>query len=251
MSDEGKKFWTQNSDVYFEVSNIAKTISLYPALLNIASDLHGKRILDFGCGDGTLSAKFAQAGGMVTAVDQSLAGITRAKELHEKRHRQIKFKHIIPPDYTFIEDSGPFDMVIFSLVLDTVPTSQELLELLKFAFRITVKGGKMLIGESHPCFRNHNFGLVSLDLKPEQYKIPGTTFQVKICGGKKNHKNIHFTVYHYPLDTLTGSIGEAGFLTHRLHEVYDIGEMNDISEKQHYFLDENTPRFLIIDAVKI
>lgn len=73
--------------------------------------IQGKALLEIGCGDGTVSIRFAQAGAQVTAIDISGEMIERAKQ-NAKRTRvedRIKLFHMSAEDLSFPDNS--FDLI--------------------------------------------------------------------------------------------------------------------------------------------
>jgi 2-polyprenyl-6-hydroxyphenyl methylase/3-demethylubiquinone-9 3-methyltransferase len=99
------------------------------------------RVLDLGCGDGTLAARMAAQGAVVTGVDPSAAAIQRAREAH--------------PDMTWAlpsEDGrlpvadASFDVVTCVNVLQHVADTQTLMS---EARRVLVSGGLFVAAVPH------------------------------------------------------------------------------------------------------
>ena len=76
----------------YSAENEAGLINAYyerPAMLDLAGDVTGRRILDAGCGSGPLSAALRDRGAIVTGIDSS-AGML---ELARRRPPTIRHSH--------------------------------------------------------------------------------------------------------------------------------------------------------------
>ncbi|MFI9388160.1 class I SAM-dependent methyltransferase [Kutzneria sp. NPDC052558] len=114
-----------------------------PAMLALAGEVAGRRILDAGCGAGPLSAALRERGAIVTGIDASAGMLAQArKRLGEDADLRVAdLADPLPlPDNTF-------DDVVASLVLhyleDWGPTLAELRRVLK-------PGGRLLVSVEHP-----------------------------------------------------------------------------------------------------
>lgn len=114
-----------------------------PAMLELAGDVSGRRILDAGCGSGALFAELRDRGAKVTGIDAS-AGM-----LELARHRlgsdaDLRVADLANP---LLFPDNAFDDVIASLVLhylrDWGPTLAELR-------RVLEPGGRLLVSVEHP-----------------------------------------------------------------------------------------------------
>ncbi len=81
--------WHTQADAYlayFEDNpNRISSARVFPRLLEHFGDLHGQRVLDFGCGQGRFARALADAGADVTAFDASAAEIANARDLNQDR----------------------------------------------------------------------------------------------------------------------------------------------------------------------
>jgi SAM-dependent methyltransferase len=114
-----------------------------PAILVLAGDVAGRRILDAGCGSGPLMAALRDQGAIVTGFDRSAGMLELARRrLGEDADLQVAdLSSPLPfPD-------GTFDDVIASLVLhyleDWGPALTELRRVLK-------PGGRLIVSVDHP-----------------------------------------------------------------------------------------------------
>lgn len=114
-----------------------------PAMLELAGDVAGRRILDAGCGSGPLFAALRDRGATVTGLDASavMLAIARRQLGSDAELPVADLSHRLPlADHTF-------DDVVASLVLhylqDWGPTLTELRRVLK-------PGGRLLVSIDHP-----------------------------------------------------------------------------------------------------
>jgi ubiquinone/menaquinone biosynthesis C-methylase UbiE len=111
-------------------------------ILELAGDVHGRTVLDVGCGDGDLALQLVERGATVTGVDASAAMIDAAR-MRAKRHGvDIAFNVCSAEHLPF--GPGQFDIVtaitILCFVTDARPVFQEIARVLK-------PGGRLVVGE--------------------------------------------------------------------------------------------------------
>jgi SAM-dependent methyltransferase len=134
----------------YTASNETNLINAYyerPAMLALAGDVAGRRILDAGCGSGPLFAALRDRGAIVTGIDKSAGMLEQARRrLGDDAELQVaELGSPLPfPDDTF-------DDVTASLVLhyleDWGPALAELRRVLK-------PGGRLIVSVDHPFAMN-------------------------------------------------------------------------------------------------
>lgn len=114
-----------------------------PAILTLAGDVTGRRILDAGCGAGPLFAALRERGAVVSGIDNS----TGMLELARRRLGADADLQVADLRSRLPFADGAFDDVIASLVLhylqDWGPTLTELR-------RVLTIGGRLIVSVDHP-----------------------------------------------------------------------------------------------------
>jgi SAM-dependent methyltransferase len=134
----------------YAASNETSLVNAYyerPAMLALAGDVAGRRILDAGCGSGSLLAALRDRGAIVTGMDKSagMLELARRRLGDDADLRVAELGRPLPfPDDTF-ED------VTASLVLhyleDWGPALAEL-------WRVLRPGGRLIVSVNHPFAEN-------------------------------------------------------------------------------------------------
>jgi SAM-dependent methyltransferase len=114
-----------------------------PAMLELAGDVTGRRILDAGCGSGPLFAALRDRGAIVTGIDAS-AGMLELARRRLGADADLRVADLASP---LMFPDGAFNDVIASLVLhyleDWGPTLVELR-------RVLAPGGRLIVSVEHP-----------------------------------------------------------------------------------------------------
>ena len=114
-----------------------------PAMLRLAGDVRGRRILDVGCGSGPTIAKLREAGADVSGFDRSAGMIGFARE-RLGQHVDLRVADLADPlPYADAE----FDDAIASLVLHYLEDWAGPLTELR---RVLKPGGRLLVSVNHP-----------------------------------------------------------------------------------------------------
>lgn len=115
-----------------------------PAMLNLAGDVSGHRILDVGCGSGPLTAALRDRGAVVTGFDASAAMVDLARQ----RLGEDADVHVADLAGPLPFADAEFDDVIASLVLHYLEDWTGPLAELR---RVLKPGGRLMVSVNHPC----------------------------------------------------------------------------------------------------
>ncbi|AZM48236.1 SAM-dependent methyltransferase [Streptomyces sp. WAC 06738] len=172
-----------------------------PAMLALAGDVSGRRILDAGCGAGPLTAALRDRGAVVTGVDASAGMLALAAgrlgddaDLHRADLRErLPF------------GDGTFDDVVASLVLhyleDWGPTLAEMRRVLR-------PGGRLIASVDHPFV-----AYTHREPRPDYFATTSYTFDWCFGG-----RTVPMKFWRKPLHAMTDAFPAAGFLPAVLSE---------------------------------
>src|ERR1700733_10176373 len=134
----------------YSAENEANLVNAYyerPAILDLAGDVAGRRVLDAGCGSGPLFAALRDRGAIVTRFDKSAGMI----ELARRRLGDVADLQVADLGSPLPFPDNTFDDVTASLVLhyleDWGPALSELRRVLK-------PGGRLIVSVAHPFREN-------------------------------------------------------------------------------------------------
>ncbi|QLY28524.1 class I SAM-dependent methyltransferase [Nocardia huaxiensis] len=168
-----------------------------PAMLELAGDVSGRRILDAGCGSGALFAELRDRGATVTGIDAS-AGMLELARRRLGSDADLRIADLANP-LAFPDNA--FDDVIASLVLhylrDWGPALTELR-------RVLAPGGRLIVSVEHP------FAIWiserSAGHKTDYFRTRERT-EEWIMGGQ----SARLTFWDRPLHAMTDAFTTAGF----------------------------------------
>ncbi|HEY0000705.1 MAG TPA: methyltransferase domain-containing protein [Actinoplanes sp.] len=164
-----------------------------PAMIGLAGDVAGRRILDAGCGSGPLSAALRAKGAIVTGFDSSSAMV----ELARQRLGENAALHVADFSQPLPFADGAFDDVVASLVLHYLPDWTEPLAELR---RVLQRGGRLILSVNHPFIYkrvNPSGDYFAVAQWSEEYTFNG--------------QRATLTYWHRPLHAMTAAFTEAGF----------------------------------------
>ncbi len=165
-----------------------------PAMLALAGDVAGRRILDAGCGSGPLSAALCDRGAVVTGIDASAGMLALAR----RRLGADVALHVVSLCDRLPFADGAFDDVVASLVLhylqDWGPTLTELRRVLR-------PGGRLIASVDHPFV-----AYTIQDPRPDYFATTSYTFNWTFSG-----RSMPMRLWRKPLHAMTDAFTAAGF----------------------------------------
>lgn len=164
-----------------------------PAMLGLAGDVGGRRVLDAGCGSAPLTAQLRARGALVSGFDASAAMVDLARQRlgHDADVRVADLAAPLP--YA----DGEFDDVVASLVLHYLEDWTGPLAELR---RVLKPGGRLLVSVNHPGAYPvvHPDGdYFAVTKYAEDYTFDGQV--------------VWLTFWHRPLHAMTDSFARGGF----------------------------------------
>ncbi len=174
-------------------SNIFNAYYERPAMLGLAGDVSGRRILDAGCGSGPLTAALRDRGADVTGFDASAAMVDLARE----RLGDDADVHVADLAAPLPFADAAYDDVVASLVLHYLEDWSGALSELR---RVLKPGGRLMVSVNHPAayaivYPEADYFAVTK--YSEDYTFDGQVTWL--------------TFWHRPLHAMTDAFAAAGF----------------------------------------
>lgn len=164
-----------------------------PAMIDLAGDVSGRRILDAGCGAGPLAAALRERGAQVIGFDSSAAMVALAQRRLGPDTKLLVADLAEPLPF----GAGEFDDAVVSLVLHYLEDwSGPLAEL----HRVVRPGGRLILAVNHPVIRPVVYpdeDYFATSPYTEDYTFDGQT--------------VYLTFWHRPLHAMTDAFTRAGF----------------------------------------
>lgn len=228
-------FWKNRLDEYLDVEDESRKRVLYPRIVEYAKEQAAVRVLDYGSGDGELLLEIWSAlGGRMTAFDPSPQACSALESRWKGREGLEIFSDpkMLP--------QAEFDLVVCNLVLMTIPTKEDVAFALRQLHRVKAENGTVVIGVTHPCFRQYQFSTFVTEYTGKNafpYLDEGTPFEVTIFDRASNAK-VQFVDFHWPLSALINMMVRSGLC------IVGCEELADSSEDGN----ENVPPYLLLIA---
>jgi 2-polyprenyl-6-hydroxyphenyl methylase / 3-demethylubiquinone-9 3-methyltransferase len=140
-----KAYLDQQSKVYSRIKN--------SYVQDLAGDLRGKRVLDYGCGGGMFVVSAALAGASeVWAVDAEKTVLDTARHFAQIKDVEPSCRFVVSPCFPALPSSIRFDVIVMKDVLEHVPDDRGLLEA---AAGSLVPGGKLVVSTQNALSLNY------------------------------------------------------------------------------------------------
>lgn len=174
-------------------SSLSNAFYERPAMISLAGDVDGHRVLDAGCGSGPLSAALRAKGAVVTGFDASPEMIKLAR----RRLGADATLHVADLSRPLPFADGAFDDVVASLVLHYLPDWTAPLAELR---RVLKPGGRLIVSVDHPLvykLADPGADYFAITQHSEEWTLDGRSWEL--------------TFWHRPLHAMTDAFTEAGF----------------------------------------
>jgi SAM-dependent methyltransferase len=174
-------------------SNLLNGYYERPAMIDLAGDVNGRRVLDAGCGSGPLFAALRAKGAIVTGFDSSPEMVKLAR----RRLGEDAELHVADLNQPLPFADGAFDDVVSSLVLHSLRDWTAPLAELR---RVLKPGGRFILSVNHP--------IVYKLLQPDASYFDITQHSDELTF---NGQNVVLTYWHRPLHAMTDAFAKANF----------------------------------------
>ena len=164
-----------------------------PAMIALAGDVHGHRVLDAGCGSGPLADDLRAKGALVAGFDSSPAML----ELARQRLGEGADLRVADLSQPLPYADGEFDDVVVSLVLHYLQDWSAPLAELR---RVLKPGGRLLLSVNHPRI------LESSDPDADYFSVTQYSEEYTF-----DDQRAVLTYWHRPLHAMCDSFTRAGF----------------------------------------
>ncbi len=164
-----------------------------PAMVTLAGDVDGHRVLDAGCGSGPLAETLRAEGAIVTGMDSSPAMV----DLARRRLGDDADLRVADLGAPLPFDDGSFDTVVASLVLHYLQDWAAPLGELR---RVLRPGGRLVLSVPHPSAYLFNY--------PDRDYFAVTEYSETFTF---SGQEAVLTYWHRPLHAMTDAFTEAGY----------------------------------------
>jgi SAM-dependent methyltransferase len=227
------EIYRDHADAYARVAETSLTNVLYdrPAILRLAGDLDGKRVLELGCAAGSLTEQLVGCGADVVALDREPELVDRARERLRGRAR-VEVADLAKPLDT--SPAASVDVVVASLVLHYLPDWGPLLAELH---RVLVPNGPLVFSIHHP-------------ITGWQLCDQADYHRTELVHERWNWDGVPVTaiMYRRPLSAVFGSLRAAGFAVDVVDE--PLPEPGGDGDPQVMEILRTKPVFLFVRATR-
>ncbi|MCG5219492.1 class I SAM-dependent methyltransferase [Streptosporangium sp. KLBMP 9127] len=196
-----------------------------PAMLQLAGDVAGRRVLDVGCGAGHYAAELVSRGAEVVGIDGSATLLNYARA-HVNGGAELHLHDLEEPLH-FADDES-FDGAVCALVIHHVTKRAQLLNEIR---RVLRPGGWLLVSTTHPTADWRRFG--GSYFAHEWSELPVADGELSI-----RYERV-------PLETFLGELLDAGFALERLIEPRPAAGLQEIDDAAYAKL-HTAPCFLAV-----
>jgi len=254
---KGEGFWNNKAEFWAqfvrEGMDVFRDLYSLPAFLGFIGDIHGKKVLDVGCGEGYNSRIFARQGAKVVGVDISKEMIQLAQEEEKKTKLGIQYFTASWTDLSLFKNK--FDVVLSTLALMDGPSYEDAL---KEFYRVLKPSGDLFFSVTHPCFLPPGYvnlkdiNGVSTHRVINNYSKEGPwefTWQLSKKADKSDARSVTSTSYHRMLSTYVNHLLKAGFSLKEIREPLPSEKACEQNPRLKIARDV-APLFLFVHATK-
>jgi len=224
-NDDVAAFWNGNAALWArqvrDQLDIAREFLNNPSFLALIGDLHGKDVLDAGCGEGYNTRILARRGARITGVDISERMIELAREEERREPLGIRYVRTSYTDLCEFPDAS-FDAVVsFMAMMDGARFDLAMSE----SFRVLRRGGMLAFSITHPCFITKGSGWLRDEqgvkvkwMVSEYYNPAGWVEHWRFTDASADTPTFASPRFDRTLSEYVNTLIEAGFRLDRLEE---------------------------------
>jgi SAM-dependent methyltransferase len=208
---------------YARLNDASPFLALYerPAILALAGDVRGSRVLEAGCGGGVQAAELVRLGADVTGVDRSAGLLEVARE---RLGADVPLHHAdLAQPLPFAD--GAFDLVLSSLVMHYLAEWEPTLREFR---RVLVPGGRVVLSTHHPLGDMRVSGIddyLGTYTFTEDWQFDGRTMTMRF--------------WHRPLRAMLAAFTSSGFTVDEIVEPDPRPEMAETAPDAYERLSRN------------
>ena len=223
----------ESAELHGDEGDFARQHLLNPALLSLMGDVHGKKILDAGCGQGYLSRMLAKRGAIVTGVEP--AEVWYRYCIEREQREPLGITYIQQDLSTFDTMRDCFDVVIANMVFMDIPDYKKAMRNCIVSLK---HGGSFIFSITHPCFEESSSewdrkGFVEVRDYSREYAV----------------KTGYAYTFHRPLSTYLNLLIEEGCIFQRMVEPRLDEELVKRYGEKHA-RNVYVPQFVVIHAIR-
>ena len=203
-----------------------------PAILSLAGDVAGLRVLDAGCGGGVHAAVLLERGAILTGIDSSVGLLNIAQRRLNGQARLFVADLNKPLPF----DDGAFDLVLSSLVMHYLPDWS--LPLSEFN-RLLSPGGRFVFSTHHPF----------MDHQASGHENYFATYNFSETW-RRGEKDITMRFWHRPLHAMFDALKSAGFRIDVISEPLPESCFRERFPVEYQSLT-TSPRFIFFSVIKV
>jgi len=140
--------WPAWADLSLDVVHYGPDIPT-EADLRLLGPLQGKRVLELGCGGGTMTVAMGKQGARVIAVDESIEQLGHARQLAEREEVKVELHHGDLADLAFVRA----DTVDVALSIYSLGAVADLARVFRQVHRVLRPEAPLVLSLPHPAFR--------------------------------------------------------------------------------------------------
>ncbi len=216
----------------YDADNESNAFNAYyerPAILRLAGNCRGLRVLDAGCGGGLHALALLDAGATVTCIDSSASMLSIAERRLAGRARLLQADLSEPLAF---EDQS-FDLVLASLVMHYM---QDWGACLQEFHRLLAPRGRLVLSTHHPFMDHMGSG-------HDDYFATYDFSETWSRGGRE----ISMRFWHRPLHAMVDALMSSGFQITAIQEPQPLPEAQALFPKAFRTL-ATKPRFIFFAA---